>query len=124
MKPWGSLSVFFRDPALFKSVLFWTCECFWYLIWFLSCSESNDALLLEISLISFFYSPVVIVEISVAPRGMAHGNAQLGFTFLVNPANAQEAGEHLVLPKIHLNNMLQLCGCWGSGESLLQPRAD
>ena len=83
-------------------------------------------LLLEISLISFFHSPViiVIVEISVALRGMAHRNAQLGFTFLVNPANAREAGENLVLPEIHLNNVLQLCGCWGLGESLLQPRTD
>lgn len=81
MKPWDSLSVFFRDPTLCRSVLFWTCEHFWYLICFLSCSESNDALLLEISLVSFFHSPVItlIMEIMVALPGMARGNAHLGF---------------------------------------------
>lgn len=54
MKIPESLSVFFMNPTLCRSLLFWTCECFQPLICFTSCPESNDALLLEISLISFF----------------------------------------------------------------------
>jgi len=110
--------MFFRDLTICRSVLFWTCEHFWHLICFLSCSESNAALLLlEIIFISFFRSLVIIVimEVSVAPLGMAPGNAQLGFTFLGNAANALQANLHLILPEIHLNNVLHLCGCWGPG---------
>lgn len=106
------------------SLLFCTCDQFWHLILF--CRKSSAALLLEISLISFLHSAVatVIVEIAVALRGLARGNAHLGFILPVNPTDAREAGEHLVLPEIHLNDVLQLWGCWGSRESLLQPRAE
>lgn len=119
MKNWDTLSVFFRDhiPCQY---FFWTCEHFLHLICFLSSSESNDALLFQISLISFFHSPVItiIMKILVAQHGMAHGNAQLGFAF---PVDAQEAGEHLVPLEIHLNHVLRLWGCWGSGGPSCSP---
>lgn len=109
MRAQGSLSVFLRNPMLCRSLLFWTCKCFWLLICCLSCSVSNDAPLLEISLLFFI---ALLLSLSWSSQQLC-----LGILLMLK--------EQDVLPEIYLTNGTQPQGAGGvltAGRTSASPR--